>query len=60
LNYQQEMALRHTSLKKNKTDNVQSVPTIHLRHEIAFTAVLNDPTIIKSFLAAKGSQRHRG
>src|SRR6185437_5866049 len=31
LNYQQEIALRHTSVKKNKTDNVQSVPTIHLR-----------------------------
>ena len=51
LNYQQEMALRHTSLKKNKTDNVQSVPTIHLRHVIAFTAILNDPNIIKPFLS---------
>ena len=54
LNYQQEMALRHTSLKKNKTDNVQSVPTIHLRHVIAFSAVLNDPNIIKPFLAKNG------
>jgi len=54
LNYQQEMALRHTSLKKNKTDGVQSAPTIHLRYIIAFTAVLNDPKIIKPFLAAKG------
>jgi hypothetical protein len=54
LNYQQEIALRHTSVKKNKTDNVQSVPTIHLRDIIAFAAVINDPDIIKPFLAAKG------
>ena len=54
LNYAQEIALRHTSLKKNKTDQVQSAPTIHLRHIIAFTAVLNDPNILKPFLAAKG------
>ena len=57
LNYQQEMAIRHTSIKKNKTDNVQSVPTIHLRHIIAFTAVLNDPNIIKPFLLEKGHSR---
>jgi hypothetical protein len=54
LNYQQEMALRHTSIKKNRTDNVQSAPTIHLRHVIAFSAVINDPNIIKPFLASKG------
>jgi len=53
LNYQQEIALRHTSIKKNKTDNVQSAPTIHLRDIIAFTAVITDPDIIKPFLAAK-------
>lgn len=55
LNYQQEMALRHTSLKKNKTDNVESAPTIHLRDIIAFTAVVNDPNIFKPFLAGKGA-----
>jgi len=54
LNYQQEIALRHTSVKKNKTDKVQSVPTIHLRDIVAFTAVITDPDIIKPFLAAKG------
>jgi len=54
LNYQQEMALRHTSVKKNKTDNVRSAPTIHLRHVIAFNAVLGDPNIIKPFLAKNG------
>ena len=50
LNYQQEMALRHTSLKKNKTDNAQSAPTIHLRHIVAFGAVMTDPDIMKPFL----------
>lgn len=53
LNYQQEMALRHTSVKKNKTDNVESVPGIHLRDVIAFTAVMIDPEIREPFLAAK-------
>jgi len=55
LNYQQEIALRHTSVKKNKTDNVESAPTIHLRHIIAFTAVITDPEILKPFLASKGN-----
>jgi hypothetical protein len=50
LNYQQEMALRHTSLKKNKTDNAQSAPPIHLRHIVAFGAVMTDPDIMKPFL----------
>ena len=54
LNYQHEIALRHTSAKKNKTDNVQSAPTIRLRDIIAFSAVISDPDIMKPFLAAKG------
>ena len=54
LNYQQEIALRHTSEKKNKTDNVESASTIHLRDLVAFTAVINDPNILKPFLSAKG------
>jgi protoglobin len=54
LNYQQEIALRHTSVKKNKVDHVQSAPTIKLRDVVAFTAVINDPIIMKPFLAAKG------
>jgi len=53
LDYQQEIALRHTSVKKNKTDKVESAPTIPLRHIIAFTAVITDPEIMKPFLAAK-------
>jgi hypothetical protein len=36
LNYQQEIALRHTSLKKNQTDGVRSTPSIPLRDIIAF------------------------
>ncbi len=31
LNYQQEIALRHTSIKKNLTDGVQSTPYVPLR-----------------------------
>ncbi len=52
LNYQQEIALRHTSVKKNKTDHVESAASIPLRYVIAFTAVINDG--IKPFLSARG------
>jgi hypothetical protein len=52
LNYQHEIALRHTSLKKNKTDDVQSTQYIPLRDIIAFTVVMNQT--IKPYLAAKG------
>ncbi|MBV9770032.1 MAG: hypothetical protein JOZ32_10705 [Bryobacterales bacterium] len=54
LNYQQEMALRHTSVKKNQTDNVESIKSIPLRYVVGFTGVINDATIIKPFLAGKG------
>jgi Protoglobin len=52
LNYQQEIALRHTTVKKNKTDHVESAPYVPLRDVIAFTAVINDA--VKPFLAAQG------
>jgi hypothetical protein len=52
INYQQEIALRHTSLKKNKVDGVRSTPYVPLRDIIAFTAVMNET--IKPYLAAKG------
>jgi len=52
INYQQEIALRHTSLKKNKVDGVRSTPYVPLRDIIAFIAVMNET--IKSYLAAKG------
>ncbi len=51
LNYQQEIALRHTSLKKNMTDEVQSTPYVPLRDILGFVAVMNET--IKPYLAAK-------
>src|SRR5277367_7160295 len=55
LNYQQEIALRHTSLKKNKIDGVRSTPYVPLRDITAFIAVINET--IKPYLAAKGHSR---
>jgi hypothetical protein len=52
INYQQEIALRHTSLKKNKVDAVRSTPYVPFRDVIAFVAVMNET--IKPYLAAKG------
>ena len=52
LNYQQEIALRHTSVKKNQADGVQSTAHVPFRDVVAFTAVLNDT--IKPYLASKG------
>jgi hypothetical protein len=52
IDYQQEIALRHTSLKKNQTDGVRSTPHVPLRDIIAFVAVMNET--IKPYLAAKG------
>jgi hypothetical protein len=53
LNYQQEIALRHTSLKKNQADGVQSTSHVPFRDIVAFVAVLNDT--IKPYLAIKGN-----
>jgi hypothetical protein len=52
IDYQQEIALRHTSAKKNRVDGVQSTAYVPLRDIIAFTAVMNET--IKPYLAAKG------
>jgi hypothetical protein len=52
INYQEEIALRHTSLKKNKTDGVESTPYVPLRDILGFIAVINET--IKPYLAAKG------
>jgi protoglobin len=52
INYQQEIALRHTSLKKNRVDDVRSTPYVPLRDIIAFVAVMNET--VKPYLAAKG------
>ena len=53
LDYQQEIALRHTRAKKNRTDNVDSAAEhIPLRYLIAFIYPIT--ATIKSFLARKG------
>jgi hypothetical protein len=52
LNYQQEIALRHTSLKKNQTDGVRSTSHVPLRDIIGFIAVINET--IQPYLAAGG------
>ena len=53
LNYQQEIALRHTSARKNQVDGVRSTPFVPLRDIIAFVAVMNQS--IRPYLAAKGN-----
>jgi hypothetical protein len=53
LNYQHEIALRHTSLKKNQADGVESTPYVPFRDIMAFVAVLNDT--IKPYLARRGN-----
>jgi protoglobin len=53
LNYQQEIALRHTSLKKNQADGVRSTTHVPFRDIVVFVAVLNDT--IKPYLASKGN-----
>ncbi len=52
LNYQQEVALRHHSTKKNQTDGVEAVPIIHMRHLVAFIFPIT--ATIKDFLGNKG------
>jgi len=52
LNYQYEIAKRHHSTKKNKTDNVDTVPIVHFRYMVAFIYPIT--VTIKSFLAKKG------
>jgi hypothetical protein len=52
INYQQEIALRHTSAKKNKVDDVRSTSYVPLSDVLAFIAVMNET--IKPYLAAKG------
>jgi hypothetical protein len=51
IDYQQEIALRHTSVKKNLTDGVCSSPYVPLQDVIAFVAVIN--LTIKPYLAAR-------
>ena len=53
IDYQQEIALRHTTAKKNTVDGVRSTPYVPLRDVIAFIAVMNET--IKPYLAARGN-----
>jgi hypothetical protein len=53
LNYQQEIALRHTPVKKNRTDRVSSVAKhVPLRYIVAFVVPIT--VTIRPFLAKKG------
>jgi hypothetical protein len=52
LNYQEEIALRHHSTRKNQTDQVNAPPIVPLRYMIAFIYPIT--ATIRSFLAKKG------
>jgi hypothetical protein len=53
LNYQHEIALRHTSAKKNLTDGVESTVFVPYRDIATFTTGLVET--MKPYLAAKGN-----
>lgn len=52
LNYQEEIGLRHTPAKKNRTDNAHTPPVVPQRYLLGFTAVVI--TTVRSFLAKSG------
>jgi Protoglobin len=51
LDYQYEIAMRHHTTKKNKTDHVDSVPIVHFRYLVAFIYPIT--ATIKDFLKKK-------
>ncbi|MDI3314073.1 MAG: protoglobin domain-containing protein [Mycobacterium sp.] len=51
-NYQHEIGLRHTRMKKNQTDHVDSVDHIPLRYLVAFVFPIT--ATMRPFLAGKG------
>jgi hypothetical protein len=53
LNYQQEIALRHTSIKKNQVDGVRSTAYVPFHDIVAFVAVMNET--IKPYMASRGN-----
>ncbi len=53
INYQQEIALRHTTVKKNAVDGVRSTPYVPLGDVMSFITVMNET--IKPYLKAKGN-----
>jgi hypothetical protein len=57
LDYQHEIGLRHTSEKKNKTENADSANQIPMRYLLAFTAVVIASS--RDFLAAGGASKER-
>ncbi|MGI8958562.1 MAG: protoglobin domain-containing protein [Bryobacteraceae bacterium] len=56
LNYQEEIGLRHTPVKKNQTDRGQTPPLVPLRYTIAFASVVI--TSIRPFLDSSGKSEH--
>jgi len=52
LNYQHEIAKRHHSVKKNRTDGVNAAPIVNYRYMTAFIYPIT--ATIRSFLAKKG------
>ena len=52
IDYQQEIALRHTHLQKNAVDHVRSTSHVPMQDVLAFVAVMNET--IKPYLAAQG------
>jgi Protoglobin len=52
LDYQEEIALRHTPAKKNKTDGVQTAENVPLRYLVAFIYPIT--ATVRSFLAKHG------
>ena len=53
LDYQQEIGLRHSRAKKNKTDNADSLEQIPMRYLLAFAAVVI--ATARDYLAARGA-----
>jgi len=53
LNYQHEIALRHTSLRKNQVDGVRSTAFVPFHDVVAFVAVMNET--IRPYLASRGN-----
>jgi Protoglobin len=53
LDYQQEIGLRHTRAKKNRTDHADSLDHIPMRYLLGFTAVVI--TSSRGYLAAGGA-----
>ena len=53
VDYQQEIALRHTNTRKNRVEGVRSTPFMPPRDIIAFVAVMNQT--IRPYLAAMGN-----